>query len=188
MTSLQNGSLISVMAKSESSRLTSKLKAIEVIVKELQKLEEQDRQGVVSFALDQVGMAASAQNLGGSMVTTGIRQVIDPGNSPSAIINSMAEFVKNKKPLNEYQRVAVIAYYLEHKEGKKEFKNAEMSKANTETARQPKIANITSVGKATHQLSTHGADIVEALPDESKVKALIAEGKSRKTRKKKSVK
>jgi len=189
-----------VMAKTESTKLSSKLKAIEVIVKELQKLEEQDRQGVISFALDQLGM----KSIQGSTVPLGgAGQSATPGNSSTGINNSMADFVKNKKPQNEYQRVAVIAYYLEHKDRKKEFKNIEMSKANTENARQPKISNITDVvskardrykfltkgmGKATHQLSTHGADIVEALPDEAKVKTLIAEGKSRKTQKKKGAK
>ena len=66
-----------------------------------------------------------------------------------------------------------------------------------------KISNITDVvtkardrykfltkgtGKANHQLSTHGADVVSALPDQESVKKLIAGAKSRKQRKKKKEK
>lgn len=186
------------MAKKSSTQLSAKLKAIEVIVKELQKLDESDRPDVVSFALRQIGLA-SPTNLDSPQLD----QNTSGDNSRAGLNMTMADFVKSKKPNNEYQRVAVIAYYLEHKENKKEFKNAEMSKANTEDARQPKISNITNVvtkardrykfltkgtGKATHQLSTHGADIVDALPDQVKVKELIASAKSRKPRKKKKAK
>lgn len=187
------------MAKNDSSKLSAKLKAIEVIVKELQKLDETDRQDVISFALKQVGLAAplSSQN------SPQPNQNIGGRNLVSGLDMGMDKFVSGKKPKDQYQRVVVIAYYLEHKENKKEFKNAEMAKANTVDARQPKIANIADVitkaqnrykfltkgmGRATHQLSTHGAEVAEALPDQEKVKGLIAGAKSRKPRKKKKAK
>lgn len=189
------------MAKKDSSKLSAKLKAIEVVVKELQKLDEGDRQDVISFALKHVGLTNNpastnigspqpGQNTSGNSLAVGLDMGID-------------RFVSSKKPKDQYQRVAVIAYYLEHKENKKEFKNAEMAKANTVDARQPKIANIADViikaqnrykfltkgmGKATHQLSTLGADVVEALPDQEKVKGLLAGARSRKPRRKKKVK
>jgi len=186
------------MAKKDNLRLSAKLKAIEVIVKELQKLDKDDRPDVVSFALQQVGLShptdlnspQSGQNIG-------------EGGQKSGLDMNMADFVKAKNPKNEYQRVAVIAYYREYKQNKKEFKNAEMSQVNTAEARQPKISNITDVvtkardrykfltkgaGRATHQLSTQGADIVNALPDQEAVKKLIASAKSRKPRKKKKEK
>ncbi|MCI0618560.1 hypothetical protein L0244_36745 [bacterium] len=186
------------MAKKDDSKLSAKLKAIEVIVTELKKLDEDDRPDVISFALKQVGLTTPT-NLNSSQSDSNIA-----GGSQSAGLDmNMADFVKNKSPKNEYQRVAVIAYYREYKQNKKEFKNAEMSQANTQEARQPKISNITDVvtkardrykfltkgtGKATHQLSTHGADIVNALPDQESVKKLIAGAKSRKPRKKKKEK
>lgn len=186
------------MAKRDSLQLSAKLKAIEVIVKELQKLDEGDRPDVVSFSLKQVGLT-SPTNLNSPQPD----QNIGGGSQGAGLDVSMADFVKNKNPKNEYQRVAVIAYYREYKQNKKEFKNAEMSQANTAEARQPKISNITDVvtkardrykfltkgtGKATHQLSTHGADIANALPDQESVKKLIANAKSRKPRKKKKEK
>ena len=179
------------MAKKSGSKLSAKLKAIETIVKELQKLEEGDRSDVISFALKQVGLAPHTPSPEGG--ATG-------EDTTSGLNLSMADFVKSKRPQNEYQRVAVIAYYREHKQDKNEFKNAEMSQANTTEARQPKISNITDVvtkardrykfltkgtGKATHQLSTHGSDVVDALPNHEKVKELLTNTKSRKPRKKK---
>ncbi|MBI2635136.1 MAG: hypothetical protein HYW79_01165 [Parcubacteria group bacterium] len=186
------------MAKKDSLQLSAKLKAIEVIVKELQKLDESDRPDVISFALKQVGLTPPT-NLNSPQSDSSIAG----GSQSAGLDTSMADFVKNKNPKNEYQRVAVIAYYREYKQNRKEFKNAEMSQANTQEARQPKISNITDVvtkardrykfltkgtGKATHQLSTHGADIVNALPDQESVKKLIAGAKSRKPRKKKKEK
>jgi hypothetical protein len=185
------------MAKKSDQGLVSKLKAIETIVNVLQELDEEARGDVVSFALRQVGMAS---------VSSGeSKTVIQPPSNygNSSVDGSMDKFVKVKNPQNEYQRVAVIAYYLEHKQGKKEFKNAEMSLANTNEARQPKISNITDVvnkatlrykfltkgtGKATHQLSTHGSDVVEALPNHERVTELIAAAKKGKPKKKKKAK
>ncbi len=183
------------MAKKDNLQLSAKLKAIEVIVKELQKLNENDRSDVVSFALKQVGLSSS------SIPSSPQSDQISASEGSGPDLNkSMADFVKDKNPKNEYQRVAVIAYYREYKQGKKEFKNAEMSQANTSEARQPKISNITDVvtkardrykfltkgtGKAAHQLSTHGADVVNALPDQVAVKTLIANTKTRKRKKKK---
>ncbi|MDP3014427.1 MAG: hypothetical protein Q8M92_09310 [Candidatus Subteraquimicrobiales bacterium] len=187
------------MVKKDSLKLSVKLKTIEVIVKELMKIEENDRQDIILFALKQVGF----KNIPDTAITSALPSPVRKdreGDSGNGLDMGMDRFVKNKKPENEYQRVAVIAYYLDKKENKKEFKNAEMSKANTNDARQPKISNITDVvtkaqnrykfltkgtGKATHQLSVHGEDIVEALPDHVKVKELIASAKSRKSKKKK---
>ena len=186
------------MAKKDDFKLSAKLKAIEVIVKELQKLDEGDRPDVISFALKQVGLTPPT-NLNSPQSDSNIAG----GSQSTGLDMSMADFVKNKSPKNEYQRVAVIAYYREYKQSKKEFKNAEMSQANTQEARQPKISNITDVvtkardrykfltkgaGRATRQLSTQGADIVNALPDQEAVKKLIASAKSRKPRKKKKEK
>ncbi len=190
------------MAKNDSSKLSAKLKAIEVIVRELQKVDNGDRSQVVLFALKHIGLTnitppttnpnspQSGQNIGG-------------GNSAVGLDMSIDRFIRDKKPKDQYQRVAVIAYYLEHKENKKEFKNAEMATVNTKDARQSPIRNIADVitkaqnrhkfltkgmGNATHQLSTLGADVVEALPDQEKVKGLIAGVKSQKPRKKKKAK
>lgn len=186
------------MIKKDNSQLSKKLNAIRRIVEELLKLDEDDRPDVVSFALKQIGLSSSSV----SGFPSRDQNSVDDGPDTN-LDESMADFVKSKKPQTEYQRVAVIAYYREHKQGKKEFKNAEMSQANTQEARQSKISNITDVvskardrykfftkgaGKATHQLSTLGADIVNALPDQEEVRALIADSKTRKRKKKKAKK
>lgn len=182
----------------DGSKLAKKLQAIKIIVTELEKLDEDERGDVISFALKQVGIEGYSDSK--PLVAGSVSPDFDPGKSGEVDHLPLDQFVKSKKPANEYQRIAVIAYHIERKDGKKEFKNAELSEANIE-ARQPKIANITAVmskaqerykfftkgaGKATHQLSTHGTDIVEALPDLGKVKELMAESKTRVTKKKKA--
>ena len=83
-----------------------------------------------------------------------------------------------------------------------EFKNREMAAANLK-ARQSKIANIADtiskarnrygfltkgIAAATHQLSTLGEEMVEALPDQEKVKTIVDGARTRKPRKRKKTK
>lgn len=185
----------------EKSKIDSKLETIKVIVNELEKLKIEDRREVVDFALKQVDLGES------KTLTTQypIRNEGLPLPGSEGIGNmEIDKFVTVKKPIDHYQRIAVLAYYLKHKEQKSEFKNPEMTKANT-IARQPRIGNIVDaiakaqnrykfltkgLGSATHQLSTLGEEVVNALPDQEKVKVIIKAGKSRvpKKRKKKSKK
>ena len=79
------------MAKKDSLQLSAKLKAIEVIVKELQKLDEGDRPDVISFALKQVGLI-SPTNLNPPQSDSNIAG----GSQNAGLDMSMADFVKNK--------------------------------------------------------------------------------------------
>lgn len=177
------------MAK--NTPLNDKLKAIEAIVKALEKLEQEDRQEVANFALKQAGVLKHAGVDGSETDGVGTNRGVDNVNV------SIDRFVSGKKPLDQYQRVAVLAYYLKYKEKIDEFKNKQLTDADIK-ARQPKrIINMADViakararygfltkgrGPATQQLTTLGEDVVRALPDQSVVKQLTDETKSRKPR------
>ena len=177
------------MVKNEPSKdLLMKLKAIENIVKELEMLAQEDREDVINFALKQVGI--SQTSLSNTRAIT--------GKDVSADCSGIDKFVSSKKPADQYQRVAVLAYYLQHCENIKEFKNKEIAEANLR-AKQSKIGNMSDVvskaetrykfltkgisGK-TRQISTLGENIVETLPDQDKVKTIIESSKKGKRRKK----
>ncbi len=188
------------MAKNSSeSNLEKKLAAIKVIAKELEELNEEDRADVLSFVLKQVKIDGPILNGDHPLLTPQPNFPIVSGGNDTTISESMDEFVSKKKPADLYQRVTVIAFYLKFKEGKDEFKNAEMDKINTAQARQPKIGNIADViakaqnryrfltrgiSPATHQLSILGEEIVSALPNQDEVKRIIKEGKPQRKRRK----
>jgi len=95
-------------------------------------------------------------------------------------------FVTSKRPLNTYQRLACLAYFLEHKEGKVDIFAKDLTKANTD-ARQGRISNIAqflnlatrrhgffaAAGRGKKRLSSRGAAVVEALPDQNAVKGAL---------------
>lgn len=116
---------------------------------------------------------------------------------------SPKEFLLEKAPHTQVDRVACLAYYLTHYEDIESFKTAEISKVNTEAA-QPKFANaaqavrdairrgliVGAAKKGTRQISALGEQYVDALPDRAAANATLAtqkpRGTKRKTSKKKS--
>jgi hypothetical protein len=119
---------------------------------------------------------------------------LDEGASASGPATSFSEdrsaspkqFMLEKQPKTDVERVACLAYYLTHYRGVQNFKTLDISKLNTEAA-QPKFANAAvSVNNATlrsylvpasksfKQLSGQGEQFVLALPDREKAKSVMA--------------
>jgi len=96
----------------------------------------------------------------------------------SADLNlSPKEFMTQKQPRTDVERIACLAYYLANYRDTPHFKTLDLSKLNTEAA-QPKFANATwasnnalkrgylaNATKGTRQLSAGGEQFVNALPD-----------------------
>jgi hypothetical protein len=87
------------------------------------------------------------------------------------------EFLLEKQPKTDVERVACLAYYLTHYRDTPHFKTLELSKLNTEAA-QPKFSNaanstnnavkrgyLAASLKGQKQLSAAGEQFVRALPD-----------------------
>jgi len=179
--------------KDTKKSLDIKLATIKTIVTALEKITPEERNSVIDFVCKEIGVDRSSQPTGADVSLKG--EI--PG--PKVDID---KFVKEKKPADQYQRVAVLAYYLKHFESTDEFKNKEIASANLR-ARQSRIGNLADViSKAdtryhfltkgiaigTRQLSTHGEEVVEAMPDQEKIKTLIKSFKTRKPRRKSSKK
>jgi hypothetical protein len=106
------------------------------------------------------------------------------------------EFLRDKMPMTDVERIACLAYYLTHYKDTPYFKTLDLSTLNTEAA-QPKLSNATyAVDNATKagflvqavkgakQLSAKGELFVQTLPDRDAAKASIANFKIRKRSKK----
>jgi restriction endonuclease Mrr len=96
------------------------------------------------------------------------------------------DFLFQKQPITDVERIACLAYYLTHYRDTRHFKTIDISKLNTEAA-QIKFSNtayavvnavnaglLASAGKGFKQLSAIGERYVEALPDRNAAKEVFA--------------
>lgn len=107
------------------------------------------------------------------------------------------EFMLQKRPNTNVERVACLAYYLTHYRDTRYFKTIDINKLNTEAA-QTKLSNPSqtvndavkrgylaqATKKGMKQLSAQGEQYVEALPDCDAAKEVKPRMKSRRSRKK----
>ena len=107
---------------------------------------------------------------------------------------SPKDFLFQRKPNTDVERVACLAYYLAHHRDTHHFKTIDISKLNTEAA-QRKFANaaatvnnatqggfLAPVGRGMKQLTAEGERYVDALPDRAAAKAALGNRKARRQR------
>lgn len=104
---------------------------------------------------------------------------------------SAKEFMLQKQPRTDVERVATLAYYLTHYRSTPHFKTLDISKMNTEAA-QPKFSNaakavdnaarngyLVQATKGNKQLSAPGEQFVQALPDRDAAKSAMSKMRQR---------
>ena len=109
------------------------------------------------------------------------------GNKPI----TAKQFLLEKEPRTDVERIACLAYYLTHYADTPQFKTLDLSRLNTEAA-QPKFSNpavavqnaatmgyLVQAVKAHKQLSAAGERFVQALPDREAARAAMNSIKSR---------
>jgi hypothetical protein len=109
---------------------------------------------------------------------------------------SPKDFMHQKDPKTDVERVTCLAYYLTNYRDAPFFKTTDISKLNTEAA-QIKLSNpsytienatraglLTSAGSGSKQISVHGEKVVLALPDREKVREILKSVKRRLARRK----
>ena len=105
------------------------------------------------------------------------------------------EFLFQKQPSTDIEKVACLAYYLTHYRETPHFKTEDISKLNTEAA-QIKFSNaafavanaasaglLVQAGKGNKQISATGERFVEALPDKVAAKQVILKLRGRRKNK-----
>jgi hypothetical protein len=145
------------------------------------------------------------ENLGLSTSEQGLRRPIEQNDThprPYELAPTFSDqtelspkqFLFQKRPRTDVERVACLAYYLTHYRSTAHFKTIDISQLNTEAA-QVKFSNtayavanavnaglLASAGKGFKQLSAMGQRYVEALPDHNAAREVITSGRRRRSR------
>jgi hypothetical protein len=107
---------------------------------------------------------------------------------------SPKQFLLDKKPQTDIERIACLAYYLTHYRDTPSYKTLDLSKLNTEAA-QVKFSNaakavdnasktgwLVQSGGGRKQISAVGELYVQALPDRAAARDAVAHARPRKSR------
>lgn len=111
------------------------------------------------------------------------------------------QFLAQKKPKTQYERIACLGYFLHTARNVSEFGADEIKAINKEAAQQPilnlpqilsdtsrKYGFLSAAGAGNKQMTVLGDAVVEALPDREAVKGALAEHRPGKKRKKRTAK
>lgn len=123
-------------------------------------------------------------------------QIISPGRFSEDRSMSPKDFIMEKQPRTDVEKVACLAYYLTHYKNTPHFRTLDISKMNTDAA-QPKFSNaamavdnatksgyLVPATKGNKQLSARGEQFVQALPDRDAAKEVMSNTRiRRRTRK-----
>lgn len=172
---------------------------LRVVIDAMNKLEVEGQERIHRYVSDYFGLGvsngprpASSQP---SIIVTPSRDDRQPTFADRAII-SPKDFLHDKQPQTDIERVACLAYYLSNYRDAGHFKTIDISKLNTEAA-QLKFTNpaqtaknavvaglLVPAGKGARQISAIGERFVDALPDHEDAKAVLGRMRRRRGRKK----
>ena len=170
---------------------SEELRAFSVIAEVLQALDPDAQRRVLTTVLTFFDLAPTRSLPGPSPVThpTTSRErepQFSADRSPSP-----KQFILEKRPMTEVDRIVCLAYYLTHYREQQFFRTLDLSTLNTEAA-QVKFANATKAvenattsgflipgNKGFRQLSAVGEIYVQHLPDKERARAEVAQQRPR---------
>jgi hypothetical protein len=161
--------------------------ALQAVVTTLRARDKESRRRILESAATFLDVdfsakapGANVQSSPGLSPVTGSRPRFSEDTSMSA-----KDFIMEKAPKTDVERIACLAYYLTHYRSTPQFKTLDLSVLNTEAA-QPKFANTTNSAnnaikmgylapgtKGQRQLSGMGERFVRALPDRNAAKDVL---------------
>jgi hypothetical protein len=156
------------------------VKALSTIIDVLKQLEPEVQERIIHSVQLFLGIGSTRQQAHASMPSRESSSSSQTGATPSFSKDrtlSPKEFVRDKNPKTDVERVACLAFYLTHFREKPHFKTIDISALNTEAA-QPKFSNasvavdnarasgyLVPATKGNKQISAIGEKFVELLPD-----------------------
>ena len=182
----------------KTASLDQELESLKTVLHALEPLNEAQCRFVLKTAAERRGIsgtmpAASANNQvrqdGGPPANAGAAMAAS-GGGDSLDGQTAKQFLKSKQPVTDVQRIACLAYYLTHAREQGHFKVLDLTKLNIDaggtrlTNPHLTVKNATNqnrylapVGLGKKQITGLGEDVVNALPDQEAVKAVVANQK-----------
>lgn len=163
--------------------LVPEVEALGAILTALTGLDDAVKKWVLQTAADRFQVPLAQEGQGGvrGASTPAARPAVALGDNPSP-----KEFMKAKAPQNDVQRAACLAFFLTNYRDTQHFKSIDLTRLNTDAA-GPKINMPRAVdnavarnhylavaGAGKKQITSHGEDVVNALPDQDAVKEVEA--------------
>jgi hypothetical protein len=171
---------------------TDDLTAFNEVVSALTKLDPERRERVLGSVVTFLGIERKAGKPG--PISGRTVSAVSGGFSEDRSI-SPKEFMLEKQPRTDVERIACLAYYLTHYRDMPHFKTIDLSTLNTEAA-QMKFSNATfssnnaskmgylvPASKGQKQLSAIGERFVRALPDRDAAKQVMDQARPRRKNK-----
>lgn len=161
------------MSKEDFS-LKAETEAMQSIAVILEKLPKESKQRIVNWLLSIVGFPPQP---------TPPSSINAMGSSDQKVEN-IKDFFQSKQPKNQYQKLAVLGYYLEFMKGKDEFNTQDLKNAWRQTREAlptpQSFSNalnntlsiynyfVSSQKKGLYRIGIRGQNLVEKLPEQSK--------------------
>lgn len=177
---------------------------LHTILRVLEQLDQDARrrvlQAVASFFRAEMRDSSFPNNAGHS-ATTMFQQDLSAGTGRPSFSSQLAptpkEFLAQKQPNTDVERIACLAYYLTHFRETPFFKTLDLAKLNTEAA-HPKFSNaayaannaansgyLAPASGGQRQISAAGEQFVQTLPDRDAAKAVMTQARRRRAAKRK---
>lgn len=167
------------MAK--ASVITEEFKAIQTALEALEPLGETQRKFAVSMVLTRLGMS-EAPKFGGGGGGGGGSGAAAGGGTPDITNMKPKEFLAQKKPTTDLERLVCLAYFLTHARNTPKFKVKDITDLNDE-ALATRFSNASQTAsnavnqsrvlapaeKRQKRITVDGERLVEALPDRAAV-------------------
>lgn len=169
-----------------ASNLPKDVEALGVVLNAVKDLDETQMKWVFASAMSNLGIGQfNLAPSGGNVAPSGpSAQVAISASNQNASLTPK-EFLRAKAPQSDVQRIACLAYYLCHSRGQPHFKTVELTALNLEAAGAKMSNPSQAVGNATKQnsflapagggkkqITSLGEEVVNALPDQEKVKGI----------------
>lgn len=183
---------------SETESGLDDLTALTQVVALLKRLDQEGRVRLfrTAAAFFEIPLGGVTSKISG--FTTSPSKAIDSSNFSEDRSTTPKQFLFDKKPFTDTDRVVCLAYYLTHYRGTPHFKTLDISKLNTDAAQikfsnaADAVENATKAGllvpatKGLKQISAPGELYVQALPDRSAARDAIANARRKRKVKNKS--
>lgn len=169
----------------ETDGTSSEFLALQALVNALQPLAGEARRRVLQAASTFLRINPVPPAL--ALESSSSHHPASPSHRPFSEAGTMSpkEFLLEKQPRTDVERIACLAFYLTHYRDTPHFKTLELSKLNTEAAQQ-KFANAANAtnnavkmgylipsSKGQRQLGAAGEQFVRALPDRDSARAAM---------------